>query len=141
MRPWAQLTISSVGSRMQLEISSMGPEMLLTLYSVGLKLGLALCFQEGVNLSPPIDPIDIFPLYVCRTISIYTCTVPVLLAFSITVEQRSAVNCWKQHSKQYVQLSSRTSGRCHTGRALCLIWAGLNSWVVGWSKYIVWIAL
>ena len=68
-------------------------------------------------------------------------TVPVLLAISITAEQQSAVNCWTQHVNKYVQLSSSASGRCHTDRALCLIWAVGNSWFVGWSKYTVWIAL
>ena len=44
---------------------------------------------------------------------------PELLGFGITVQQRSAVNCWTQHVNKYVQLSSSASGRNHTDRELC----------------------
>ena len=86
-------------------------------------------------------------LYNCRTSSIYTCTNTeqwrsgYSSASQQSSGQQSAVNCWTQHVNKYVQMSSSTSGRCHTEWALCLIYAGVNCWFVGWSKYTVWISL
>jgi hypothetical protein len=45
----------------------------------------------------------------------------VIRSVGVDFGQQSAVNCWTQQVNKYVELSSSASGRCHNGRALCLI--------------------
>ena len=66
-------------------------------------------------------------------------TVPVLLTFSITAEQRSAVGLkfWTQHFNKCIEINSSAIGTCQNDRGLCEV----NCWFVGLSKYSVWTAL
>ena len=73
-------------------------------------------------------------LYVCRYISIYTCTNSAQCrsclpsASQHSSRQQSAVNFWIHYVNKYVHISSSDSGRSHNDRALFLIWAWINPW-------------